>query len=128
MNVLLSIKPKYVDKIISGTKMFEFRRSIFKKQVENVYIYESAPHQRIIGLFPFQGFIYDTIDNLWLKCSTKGGVSKEEFYSYFHDLDFGYAIIINDLKILDAPINPFEKISQFTPPQSFQYLHHNYID
>jgi len=122
MNVLLSIKPKYVEKIIAGTKKYEFRRSIFKKYVENIYIYESAPHQRIIGFFPFQGFIFDTTDNLWDKCNISGGVSKEEFYAYFQEKKFGYAIIINSLKTLDVPINPFETIPNFTPPQSFIYL------
>ena len=32
MNVLLSIKPKYVDEILAGKKIFEFRKSIFKKK------------------------------------------------------------------------------------------------
>ena len=34
MNVLLSIKPKYVKEIEEGAKLYEFRKSIFK-QVKN---------------------------------------------------------------------------------------------
>jgi predicted transcriptional regulator len=32
MKVLLSIKPEFADKIFEGTKLFEFRRSIFKNE------------------------------------------------------------------------------------------------
>ena len=38
MNVLLSVKPKYAEKIVEGEKKYEFRRAIFKKQdIEKVY-------------------------------------------------------------------------------------------
>jgi len=34
-SILLSIKPKYVQKIIEGSKKYEFRKQIFKKNIEN---------------------------------------------------------------------------------------------
>ncbi len=43
MNVLLSIRPKYVEEIIKGNKRYEFRKSIFKKNVEEVWIYATSP-------------------------------------------------------------------------------------
>lgn len=43
MKVLLSIKPEFAEKIFSGEKKFEFRRSIFKdKTVKTVLVYASA--------------------------------------------------------------------------------------
>ena len=33
MNVLLSIKPRFVEKILEGEKRFEFRKGIFKQDV-----------------------------------------------------------------------------------------------
>jgi predicted transcriptional regulator len=32
MDALLSIRPKYVDRIISGEKKYEFRKKYFKQQ------------------------------------------------------------------------------------------------
>lgn len=43
MRVLLSIKPEFVKKIISGEKKYEFRRKIFKRDVKIVIIYASYP-------------------------------------------------------------------------------------
>ncbi|RAX12581.1 hypothetical protein CKY02_11450 [Photorhabdus bodei] len=40
MKVLLSIKPEYVDRILNGSKKFEFRKVAFKNnQVQSVVIY-----------------------------------------------------------------------------------------
>ncbi len=43
MNVLLSIKPKYVEKIKNGNKKFEFRKSLFieknQTKIEKIFIY-----------------------------------------------------------------------------------------
>jgi len=32
MNVLLSMKPRYVEKVLSGEKKYEFRKRIWKKK------------------------------------------------------------------------------------------------
>lgn len=55
MNVLLSIKPKYVDEILSGAKRYEFRRVIFRKSVETIYIYCNSSVKRIVGSFTVGG-------------------------------------------------------------------------
>ncbi|HET6989695.1 MAG TPA: ASCH domain-containing protein, partial [Bacteroidia bacterium] len=57
MNVLLSIKPKYAKAIIDGKKKVEFRKLPFKLNVNKVYIYSSAPEQKIIGYFTFDDII-----------------------------------------------------------------------
>jgi len=52
MNVILSIKPEYAFKIFNGTKLFEFRKAIFKNPaVKKVIVYASSPVQRVIGEF-----------------------------------------------------------------------------
>ena len=58
MNVLLSIRPKYVEEIIKGNKRYEFRKSIFKKNVEEVWIYATSPTKKIVGTFSVSFFLY----------------------------------------------------------------------
>lgn len=43
MSVLLSIKPKYIEKIKKGVKLYEFRRVIFKQDISEIYVYATAP-------------------------------------------------------------------------------------
>ena len=49
MKALLSIKPEYVEKIISGEKEYEYRKRIFKQKIKSVIIYCTMPVGEIIG-------------------------------------------------------------------------------
>ena len=50
MKVLLSIKPEFAEKIFDGTKLYEFRRSIFKNKniVDYFFIFSIS----IVGRMP----------------------------------------------------------------------------
>ena len=99
MNVLLSIKPKYADEIISGRKKYEFRKFIFKREdIEKVYIYSSSPVKKIIGIIDIDGIIIDTPKSLWEQCYEYAGISESDFFSYFKNSDIGYAIKISDVQ------------------------------
>jgi len=80
MNVLISIKPKYVEKIISKEKTYEFRRNIFKKEVEKVVIYSTSPEKKIIGYFKSNSIIKDCPKNLWDNFSEEAGINEEDFF------------------------------------------------
>ena len=44
MDVLLSIKPRYVKSILEGGKRYEFRKTIFKnRKIDRICIYSSSP-------------------------------------------------------------------------------------
>ena len=60
MNVLISIKPEFVEKIISHEKMYEFRKSIFKKNPEKIFIYSTSPQREIVGYFKPSKIIHDS--------------------------------------------------------------------
>lgn len=123
MDILLSIKPKYVEKIITGEKQYEFRRTIFKrKHIRKAYIYSSSPTKKIIGSFMIGDIIEDHPERLWDQLSTVSGISETEFFDYFVDKEKGFAIKIEQLQLLDDPLEPHMLIPDFTPPQSFSYI------
>ncbi|HDT8147195.1 TPA: hypothetical protein RD696_002696, partial [Enterococcus faecalis] len=47
--ILLSIHPKFVDKIMTGEKKFEFRRVIAKRNPNKIIIYSTSPVCKVIG-------------------------------------------------------------------------------
>jgi len=53
MNVILSIKPEYVRKILTGEKKFEYRKRIWKDKVKKIYIYSSRPEKKLHAIFTF---------------------------------------------------------------------------
>ena len=64
MNLIISIKPQFVEKILSGEKKYEFRRRIYKKEVEKIYIYQTAPDSKIVACFKPGKIIKDPPQNL----------------------------------------------------------------
>jgi predicted transcriptional regulator len=122
MNVLLSVRPEYANKIFSGGKKYEFRKTYFNKDVDKIYIYCTAPMQKILGVIFFEKIIYDSPIRLWQKCNGFSGMTKNEFFNYFKGRKKGFAIVIKKAVAFDKPIDPKSKLSNFTPPQSFYYF------
>lgn len=122
MNVLLSIKPKYIEKIIKGNKRYEFRKFIFKKNVDEVWIYATSPTKKIVGTFVIGDIIRDAPDNLWKKFNGLSGMSEKEFFDYFIGRGVGFALKIEYMKLFKVPIDPKIIFPNFIPPQSFYYF------
>lgn len=122
MKVLLSIKPEFVEKIFSGTKKYEFRRSVFKNpDVKTVVVYASSPVQRVVGEFEIGNILNDELSALWEKTKEYAGISEDFFFSYFDEKENGYAIEIKKVKKYKQP-QCLRETYNTTPPQSFTYL------
>jgi len=126
MNVLLSIKPKYVEEIKKGNKRYEFRKSLCSEKnrdkLEKIFIYSSAPVKKIVARFFVDEILEDHPDNLWERYKHVSGIGEHEFFKYFKNKDSGLAIKIKEIKFFREPIKPEEIIPNFNPPQSFCYV------
>lgn len=122
MKVLLSIKPEYADKIFNGTKLFEFRRAIFRNPgIKTVVVYASAPVQQVIGEFEIEEIIQEPIEVLWGLAKDHGGVQERFFFEYFSEKQTGYALKIrNPTRYEEA--KDLQKDFQLRPPQNFVYI------
>ena len=122
MRVLLSIKPQFAFQIFEGSKRYEYRRAIFKREgVTSVLVYASAPIGKVIGEFEVAEILYDKPTRLWTKTNTHAGVSQRDFFQYFLGAYKGYAIKIKRFATYEVPLS----LSNFFiswPPQSFMYL------
>ncbi|MDP2845756.1 MAG: ASCH domain-containing protein [Candidatus Methanoperedens sp.] len=128
MNVLLSVKPKYAEKIVKGKKKYEFRRSIFKRNdIERVYIYSSSPVSKIIASFKIEKILVDSPEKIWKLCQKYAGISKKDFFVYFTNSDVAFAIKIGDIDSFKEAIDPYHIIEDFKAPQSFSYVPTNFL-
>lgn len=123
MKVLLSIKPEYVEKILIGTKKFEYRKKLFKKSgVKSVVIYASSPIKRIVGEFEIEKIMSGDIDVIWGRTYKYGGITREYYQSYFGDSKIANAIQIGQVTIYCKPM----LLSDYNirrAPQSFCYIY-----
>jgi len=125
MNVLLSIKPEFADKILDGSKRFEFRKTTFSQPeaVETVYLYSSSPVQQVVGAFTMTDILEGSPKQLWEKCGHSSGIDdRDRFMAYFEGTEEGYAIEIDQILKLEEAMNPRERVDDFVPPVSFYYL------
>ncbi|HIX40253.1 MAG TPA: ASCH domain-containing protein [Candidatus Desulfovibrio intestinigallinarum] len=123
MNALLSIKPEFVEKIFSGEKRFEFRKSAFRQDISCVIVYATSPVRRIVGEFEVEEILQAPPRQLWQKTKDSAGISKSLFFDYFSGKRYAVAIKIGKLKKYEKEIDPYKEFGdKFIPPQSFRYL------
>lgn len=125
MNVLLSIKPEFAEKILAGEKRYEFRKTTFRDPslVETVFMYASSPVKRVVGIFSISHVVEDSPTVLWDRFGDVSGVSsRDRFLQYFSGAETGYAIKVEAPTRFETPVNPRNHIEDFRPPVSFYYV------
>lgn len=121
--VLLSIKPRYAELILAGSKTVELRRSWPSNDVGVMVLYASAPVQKLVGIAYVKRVEELNIDELWTLAQARGGgVTKEELVEYFEGKRSAYGIIIEGVRTAVRQVEPKRLFPDFVPPQSFLYL------
>jgi predicted transcriptional regulator len=123
MNVLLSIKPKFVERIFAGEKKYEYRKIMFEKgNVENIFVYASTPVKKIVGRIKIDEVLCEAPSMLWNLTADHAGISRAFFFKYFSDRNMAFAIKIKSAEQYHEPLDPYNMVVDFRPPQSFMYL------
>lgn len=123
VKILLSIKPEFVEKIISGEKKFEFRKTLPKREgVTTVVVYSTMPVGRVIGEFKVKDTLSHTPESLWEKTKEFSGITKNFFDEYFSTKALAHAFEIDSFKLYDEPLAISDVLPSGTPPQSYCYI------
>lgn len=118
---MLSVKPTFAERIFNGTKRFEYRRAIFRRSIDRIVVYASAPVSMVIGELFIGEIISEAPEALWKRTQAHSGITKQEFDAYFTDRSVGYAIQITNATLYSSPRKLDEEYG-VTPPQSFMYV------
>lgn len=117
----MSIKPKYAEAILNGTKKFEYRRTRCRDNVGTIIIYATYPVMQVVGKVNFTGIIEDTPNNVWKKTKAHSGITKDFFDSYYAGKTKAFAYKLGKVKKYRHP----KTLSDFDithAPQSFVYV------
>lgn len=121
-SILISIHPQHVERILDGSKTFEYRRLIPKDPISHIVIYATAPIKQVVAVASVDRILEGKPSEIWKKTKSKGGIKECFFESYFKDRSKAYALSIGDLKTLSSPVDLADICSNLKPPQSFLYL------
>lgn len=120
--IILPIKPKYVEQILMGTKTVEYRKWIPSCGLPfKVIIYASAPVKQIVGCFVVNEIIQDNPTELWETTNIIGGIDEKSFFSYFGNKLQAYAFKISELEEF-KPHKSLQDYGLSEAPQRFAYV------
>ena len=120
--ILLSIHPEFAEAIFNGHKHYEFRRVLFKQDVDEVVVYATMPVAKVIGSFKIDDIYEDAPKALWAKTKKVSGVTKEKFDNYFKNRTRAFAIKVGEPVRFAVPEPLSNYVRSNTPPQSFCYI------
>ena len=123
MKVLLSIKPEYAEKILNGTKHYEFRKTIFRESsIKTIVIYATKPLGKIVGEFEISYILEEEPKKLWSITREHAGIPEDFFMDYFKNRSKGFAIKVGEAKRYKKPKDLYDIIGSKVAPQSFCYF------
>lgn len=124
-DVVLSIHPKYSEKILKEQKTVELRRRfpVPEPSAITLYIYSTSPVQAMVGVARIKEVQELPVQQIWADFKKDALIEYKDFRKYFRGLKFGFVLILYDIRRFTEPI-PLRRLreeSGFEPPQSFLY-------
>lgn len=125
-HILISLESRHADNIFAGTKRVELRRrSMNVLPGTKLWIYVKLPVGSIVG-HAVVGEVYSSSPNaLWRRYGSVSGLSRNEFFSYFGEVDQGVALALDQsIRLRHAlPLKYLRRLAEgFQPPQFFARL------
>ncbi|MEP0338998.1 MAG: ASCH domain-containing protein [Alphaproteobacteria bacterium] len=125
-DALISIKPRFVDLILSGVKTVELRRRAPQiPENTTIWIYSTVPIAKVLA-FATVGAVYEGPKGaIWERFSESMAISRSEFEKYLSGSERASAIQLKKVQKIEDPValsHIKSQVSNFHPPQFFQKI------
>lgn len=125
---LLSIHPKYAERLLIGSKGVELRKTKIYNNVEYIVIYSTSPVKKVVGYFSIARIVINSPSVIWSQYQEIAGIDQDDFYTYFERSSKAVAIEVAQIYPLTVPVPLSILGNKLKPPQSFQYLDYSAIE
>ncbi|MHB8792895.1 MAG: ASCH domain-containing protein [Thermoleophilia bacterium] len=123
-NAIISLKPRYVDKILAGEKTVELRRRTVRLQMgTRLWIYATMPVGALLAVSEITNVFVGSPEEIWKKYKSRMGITKEEFDRYVKGCMNVTAIELSSIRRIENSLTLSllrAKFAQFHPPQFFK--------
>ncbi|WP_299933325.1 helix-turn-helix domain-containing protein [uncultured Pelagimonas sp.] len=124
-DVVLSIRPQYSSKIMTGEKTVELRRRfpVSAPRGTVAYIYSTSPERAMVGVAEIVAVKKLAIDEIWQRYSNVAFIERPDFDKYFDGLEHGMVLEFSNVRPFEKPMSLTDLRERFgfEPPQSFLY-------
>lgn len=123
---LISIKPTYVRRFLTGEKFVEIRsRAVNLTPGSRLWIYSTLPKGCIEAVAEVNRVVFGTPSDIWHRYSRSLAVSRTNYLKYVNGASRVSAIIINRVIRMPIEVNLSmlrKMIPSFHPPQFLKYM------
>ncbi|MBX6752064.1 MAG: ASCH domain-containing protein [Micromonosporaceae bacterium] len=123
--MLISLRPRFAEAILCGSKTVELRRRpVNAAPGTTVVLYSTTPRKAIVGtarLCRVQVLVPSTA---WRQHKSRLGLTRQEFDAYLDGAEYAYLLHLDSVNRLDRPLHleGLRRHGDFRPPQSFRYV------
>jgi predicted transcriptional regulator len=126
--MLLSVRPRYAEAILTGTKNAEIRRQRPGAQPGTpVIIYATKPVGAVVGVAYIDQIIEGSPAELWPLHHHETGVTQDEYDQYLQGSSTAYLLLLDGARRLSRPLtlDEMRETATFQPPRSYRYVNHS---
>lgn len=124
--LLISVKPEFAEKIFTGTKRIELRKSRPRVAAGDIVIvYSTLPEKAVVGICAVKEVLTETPVALWKNYHEELGIDKKRYFEYYKDIGIAVGIVLTSTQrfLEKIPLETIRKdFPQFSPPQTFKYF------
>lgn len=124
--VLLSVRPRFADALLKGTKTVEVRRRAVRLDAGAVcLLYASSPTRALTGALTLAGIDHGTPDELWRRHGPRTALTRDEYDDYLDGRSTACALVVAAYLAFHTPV-PLAELRRrndaFVPPQSYRFV------
>ena len=123
---VISLKPHYVELILSGEKTVELRNRIVRMQPGTViWIYATQPVGGIVARAELDSVVYGAPAEIWIRFEREMCIDRADFDSYIENKESVSALILSSVRKLKQSVTLDwirRTVSNFQPPQFYAHL------
>ena len=123
--IIISIHPQHINKILSGEKLYEYRRRI-PLDIKYIVIYATVPIKKVVAIVEVDCVIKDTPIALWNLTYRYSGISYDFFMNYFYGLTEAHAIKFANIYKLGTPVDIAVIDGIRCAPQAYSYVNESF--
>jgi predicted transcriptional regulator len=123
--LLLSLRPRFADAILDGSKTIELRRTrVAAPPGTHLLLYASAPIMAVVGVAVLGERHTARPSTIWRHHRASLGLARAEFDQYLAGARFATALTITKVQALPDPFTLawLRTHAWFQPPQSYRYI------
>lgn len=124
--IVLSLKPRFAESILTGSKTVELRRIAPRiNRPTRALLYATTPVRALLGECLITDVESLELKALWNRHGRRTGLLYPEFQQYFRGVEVGAALMLENPQSFSRRISLQDlraKPGSFRPPQSFAYV------